>query len=109
MNNTSSKSYSLTDVFGPSRSKQEVLSEILNDKKLRLRYFDFPEQPQEELVGFLMGKNGLCITYDTFFRKIFHPDDHPEQLEALLGSILGQSCANRRTFKYHLHISRHLP
>ncbi len=90
MNNTSAKSYSLTDVFGPARSKQEVLSEILNDKKLRLRYFDFPEQQQEELVGFLMGKNGLRVTYDTFFKKIFHPDDHPERLEALLGSILGQ-------------------
>ena len=67
MNNISTKTYELADIFGPSRPQHEVLSEILSDKKLREQYFEFPEQTQEELLGFLMGKSGLRITYDAFF------------------------------------------
>lgn len=90
MNNNSTKTYELADIFGPARSKQEVLSQILKDKKLRNKYFEFPEQQQEELLGFLMGKNGLRITYDSFFKKIFDPDIHLHRLEDFLSAILEQ-------------------
>ncbi len=90
MNNISTKTYELADILGPSRPQHEILSEILSNKKLRGQYFEFPEQTQEELLGFLMGKSGLRITYDTFFKKIFDPDVHLSRLEDLLSAILGQ-------------------
>ena len=37
-----------------------------------------------------MGNRGLQITYDPFFREIFHPLKHPLRLGKFLSAILGQ-------------------
>jgi len=82
--------YELADVLGPASSEAEALSAIFEDKELYETYLDFPEEKQREVLDFLMGKSGLRITYDPFFKMIFDPDLYPERLESLLSSILGQ-------------------
>jgi predicted transposase/invertase (TIGR01784 family) len=43
---------------------------------------------QQELLDFCTGKNGLRVTYDPVFRKIFKPELHQDRLESLLSAIL---------------------
>ena len=38
----------------------------------------------------MTGKKTLPLTYDPFFKCIFNPETHPERLESLLSSIIGQ-------------------
>lgn len=40
--------------------------------------------------GLLYGEKTLPITYDPFFKCIFHSDVHPERLSRFLSSILGE-------------------
>lgn len=51
-------------------------------------FLKFPTHIQRELMDFCIGKNGLHITYDSVFRRIFQPENHKERLESLLSSIL---------------------
>ncbi len=52
-------------------------------------YSEFPSGLKKELIDFCIGKQGLKITYDPVFRKIFNPTLHPDRLESFLSSILG--------------------
>ena len=56
-------------------------------------YLSLPEFMQKELIDFCMGKQGLKITYDTIFRKVFDPGNTQglKRLESLLSAILGRS------------------
>ncbi len=45
---------------------------------------------QQRLMGIFNGTRTMPLTYDAFFKKIFHPDVHPERLSRLLSSLLGQ-------------------
>ncbi|MBD5547218.1 MAG: hypothetical protein HDQ97_07455 [Lachnospiraceae bacterium] len=54
-------------------------------------YSNFPDTPKQELIGFCTEKNGLKITYDPIFQKIFNPYLRSERLEAFLSAILGRT------------------
>ena len=54
-------------------------------------YSKFPSSLKKELIDFCIGKQGLKITYDPVFRKIFNPTLHPDRLESFLSSILGHA------------------
>ena len=43
------------------------------------------------IIGFFLGHNGLPITSDSVFRRIFDPEIHRERVEALLTAIFGRS------------------
>lgn len=79
MKQNPTKHYELADILGPTSSEQEALSSIFSDKELCEMYADFPVDMQRELLDFLMGKSGLRITYDPFFKMIFDPEIHPER------------------------------
>lgn len=53
-------------------------------------YLLLPPAMQQELMNFFTGKQGLKITYDTVFQKIFNPFLHPERLEAFLSAALNR-------------------
>ena len=42
-------------------------------------------------LDFCQGKKSLPLTYDPFFKQIFHPDIHPDRLSRLVSSILGMN------------------
>jgi hypothetical protein len=44
---------------------------------------------QQRFLDFCQGKKSLPLTYDPFFKRIFHPDVHPDRLPRLVSSILG--------------------
>ena len=56
-------------------------------------YLSLPEFMQQELIDFCTGKQGLKITYDTIFRRVFDPGRAQgfKRLESLLSAILGRS------------------
>ena len=43
---------------------------------------------QKRFMDFCTGKKTLPLTYDPFFKRIFHPDVHPDRLSRLLSSLL---------------------
>lgn len=45
---------------------------------------------RQELLDFCIGKTGLKVTYDTIFKKIFDPTEHPERMEALISELIGR-------------------
>ena len=76
------------NVLGDPLTREEVMVEIERDKETYLKFQEFPEELQEELIAFCMGNWGLKITYDPFFKYIFNPELKPERLSEFLSLIL---------------------
>ena len=73
-------------------SRESVEAHLKTRQKAWSDYLELPVFMQQELVNFCMGKQGLKITYDTVFRKIFDPDTEKgfQRLESLLSAIMGR-------------------
>ena len=73
-------------------SREAVEAHLKSDPDIFRDYLLLPSFMQKELVDFCMGKQGLKITYDTVFRKIFDPDTEKglKRLESLLSAIMGR-------------------
>ena len=73
-------------------SREAVEAHLKSEPDIFLDYLLLPSFMQKELVDFCMGKQGLKITYDTVFRKIFDPDTEKglKRLESLLSAIMGR-------------------
>ena len=89
MNNSNEQhSYTLADILGAPLSKEEILKLLQADSGTYDAYQHFKDEHsqeyQEKLLDFLRGKHGLCITYDTFFKKIMNPIEKRERLEKFL-------------------------
>lgn len=78
------------NVLGEPLSRLEVLAEIEKDEELYERFQKFPEYLKEELISFCMGNRGLKITYDPFFKHVFHPELKPKRLSEVLTLILNE-------------------
>ena len=72
------------------RSRQEVLDQIQGDPETLLLFRQLNSDDQQTLLDFCMGNRFLNITYDPFFRNIFHPEFHPGRLDQFLSAILNQ-------------------
>lgn len=70
-------------------SREAVEKHIRQQADAWMSYQKLSADIQQKLVDFCMGKQGLKITYDTVFQKIFSPSVHPERIESLLSAILG--------------------
>ena len=71
-----------------SRQEQEVLWEFQERPLFLQRYQALDEEWKRRFLEFCLGKRTLPLTYDPFFKKIFHPDMHPGRLSRLLSSLL---------------------
>ena len=73
-------------------SREAVEAHLKSDPDIFRDYLLLPSFMQQELVDFCMGRQGLKITYDTVFRKIFDPDSEKglQRLESLLSAIMGR-------------------
>lgn len=72
------------------RNKGEVLELLQKNEKRWQAFCSFPLKYQEELLQFCTGEQGLRITYDAVFKKIFSPEKHRDRLEDFISSILGK-------------------
>ena len=73
----------------PPISREEALSEIQQDPKLRIPFWRLNQECQDRFLEFLQGSKTLPVTYDPFFKAVFHPDVHPERLSSLISCLLG--------------------
>ena len=73
----------------PAVSREEVLAEVLGDPKLKIPFRRLNQECRERFLEFLQGSKTLPVTYDPFFKAVFHPDVHPERLSYLISSLLG--------------------
>ncbi|MGN0390063.1 MAG: PD-(D/E)XK nuclease family transposase [Wujia sp.] len=71
-------------------SREELECALQNNLPLFNRYASLHGEWKTRFIDFMTGKKTLPLTYDPFFKCIFNPDIHPERLEKLLGSILGE-------------------
>ncbi len=78
-------------VFGPVREEAEILESLRETPKLYYQYKSMENRAwQQQLLQFLAGTKTLPVTYDPFFKKLFHPDIHPDRLERFLSCLLGK-------------------
>ena len=71
------------------RSEADVLHRLRESGAIH-QYQGLNEEWKQRFMDFCLGKKTLPLTYDPFFKKLFHPDQHPERLSRLLSSVLGR-------------------
>ena len=54
-----------------------------------MAFEELPEEIRREMIGYCLGENGLSVTRDFVFKKIFDPTMHANWLESLLTALLG--------------------
>ena len=72
----------------PETSEQAV-NLLKNSPLLYGSYQSLNAEWRQRFLDFCQGKKSLPLTYDPFFKRIFHPDVHPDRLSRLVSSILG--------------------
>ena len=72
-----------------SMSREDALEEVVRDPKLRIPFWKLNQECRERVLEFLQGTKTLPVTYDPFFKAVFHPDVHPERLSSFISSLLG--------------------
>ena len=56
----------------------------------------YDETWKKRFADYMTGKKTMPLTYDPFFKCMFHPDRHPDWLSNLLSAILGESVVVER-------------
>lgn len=70
-------------------TKEEVLALLQTSPCLYGSYQSLNEDWKQHFLDFCQGKKSLPLTYDPFFKRIFHPDIHPDRLSRFISSIMG--------------------
>ena len=70
------------------REEQEVIEFLKHSPVLYSRYQGLDEEWRKRFLDFCSGKKTLPLTYDPFFKRIFHPDIHPDRLSKFISGIL---------------------
>ena len=85
------KAKTLQQYFPLIRTRDEVLNEIQENKKLYYTYLGWSEEEKKYFLDFCTGVRGVKVLYDAFFKTVMNPDATPERIESFLSAILGQS------------------
>ena len=70
-------------------SREEILRKVRENPELQHIYDSLDMAFRQKFLDFCLGMKGLPLTYDPFFKRIFHPELHPERLSRFLSLILG--------------------
>lgn len=73
----------------PPQTKEEAMERIRQSPLLYAGYRRLREGWKEDFLEFCQGRKSLPLTYDPFFKYIFHPDVHADRLSRFVSSILG--------------------
>lgn len=82
--------HKLSDVLGPVRPREDVLSDLRQNTDLYSTFLRFDPSDQEKLLRFLCGEKSLEILYDPFFKNIMDPYTHRDRVEGLISAFLGE-------------------
>ena len=66
------------------------LEEAMKQKHLYADYALLDETWKNRFDDYMTGKKTMPLTYDPFFKCMFHPDRHPDWLSHLLSAIIGE-------------------
>lgn len=69
---------------------EEVITYLKNDAGAYHEFLVMNDEWKRRFMDFCIGKKTLPILYDVFFKRIFHPDIHPERLSSLISSLIGE-------------------
>ena len=72
-----------------SPTDDEVIGLLKRTPALYGSYQGLNEEWKRRFLDFCEERRTLPLTYDPFFKRIFHPDIHPERLSLFISSILG--------------------
>ena len=72
------------------------LEEAMKTQNLYSEYITLDETWKKRFTDYMTGKKTMPLTYDPFFKCMFHPDRHPDWLSNLLSAILGESVVVER-------------
>lgn len=73
------------------RTDDEVIARLKRSPVLYSSYQGLNEEWKRHFLDFCQAKKTLPLTYDPFFKRIFHPDIHPNRLSRFVSSILGMT------------------
>ena len=73
----------LRQYFPMLPTRMELRDRIEKSPELRVIFYSWKPERQEEFLDFCTGERGLKILYDCFFKEVFHPEYTPERLEGL--------------------------
>ena len=77
-------------IFPDFKTRTDVFRYLQDQPDLWDAFIQLPKSFRELLTGFFLGQNGLPVTYDTVFQRVFDPEKHPERLESLLSALFGR-------------------
>ena len=80
----------LQQYFPMIRTKEELLSEIHNNKKMQRIFDSWQEEQQKEFVDFCTGVRGVKMMYDFMSKEILNPEATPERVDEFLSLLLKQ-------------------
>lgn len=80
----------LKKYFPMLRSREELLSEIQKNERLKEIYGQWNPEQQEEFLDFCTGVRGVKLLYDSFFKEIMNPEYVPERMNEFLLLLLKQ-------------------
>lgn len=79
------------DVILDCTNENTLIGSLKNYQPLYRQFGGLNREWQDRFLDYCLKKRTLPVTYDPFFRRIFHPDMHPERLSHLISSLLGIS------------------
>lgn len=71
-----------------SEDTYSLVQKLKQNILLYNRYQSLNQEWRQRFLEYCTGKKTLPVTYDPFFKRIFHPDVHPERLSRLISSLL---------------------
>ena len=80
----------LKDHFPMIRSREEILSEILESPETASTFDMWNKEQQNLFLDICSGARGIKMLYDSFFKEIFNPEHNPARLSSLLSVLLAR-------------------
>ena len=68
--------------------EKDIIRDLLSEPELYNQYLSMNQEWKLRFMDFCLGRKTLPLTYEPFFKKIFHPDIHPDRLSRFISSLL---------------------
>ena len=82
------KKYDFLNTVSAGREEM-LLQELKKVPGLYNRFLAMDQGWKERFLDYCTGVKTLPLTYDPFFKRIFHPDIHPDRLSRFISCLLG--------------------
>ena len=73
----------------PDKREELLMQELSAVPGLYNRFLSMDQEWRTRFLDYCKGIKTIPLTYDPFFKRIFHPDIHPDRLSRLISCLLG--------------------